>query len=496
MHSQPMGTGGTAAVPRATITTSPAGPRPANRAAARRRAVRTARKRRDAAALAHRAVAAAFVFEDIVAPPPPEQRLFVRRDVLDPTDVQAMLASCSSTSRTGLRDRGLIAAGYWACVRPAEAPRLELDDFDAAAGTLTVRGRNGTRAVHLPGEAVEALASWVEKRRRLHKPRAHVGMFCTLTEGMKPGRITAKEMEGALQRVARSARINKPVGFDALRAARAKELALAGIELPALTDLLDHMHLKTGGGKGELRQDLAETRRLVTAVAPQAPCLAFYRKPISPICRPGYRKGQPPPNKDKTYPAEVLTSEEIRSMLRQLPKSGPFRLRNRALIVVMWRCGLRVAEALALEVRDLELKAGTVTVRHGKGDKRRIVGMDPQAARDLERWLEARERLGLGCTGFVFCTLQLPYRGGPMHSPSTGEMLKDLARKAGIQKRVHAHGLRHTHAFELACERVPLPIIQKQLGHNDLLTTAHYLNHFADVHVIAAMQAREWDFKR
>ncbi|MGI8749965.1 MAG: tyrosine-type recombinase/integrase, partial [Thermoleophilaceae bacterium] len=446
-------------------------------------------------------VAAAFVFDDVVAPAPdalPSTKLFFRVGVLEPADVQAMLAACSTSSRVGLRDRALIAAGYYACVRPLEALQLQPDDVDEDAGALTVRGTNGTRVVLLPTEGAAALAAWADKRRRLRKPLAHVGLFCTLEEGSRPARVTRQVMQEAMERVARAARVAKSVGLDELRAARAKELALSGVELPALADLLDHMHLKAGRGETGhgLRQDLERTRQLVTELAPQAPCVGFYRRPLSVICQPGYATGRAPVNKGKSYPAEVLTPDELREMLRQLPKSGPFRFRNRALIVCMWRCGLRIAEALALEVRDVDLKMGTLTVRHGKGDKRRVVGIDPQAGRELERWLEARQQLGLDAAEPVFCTLTLPYRGRPMSYTNAREMLQGLGRKAGIQKRVHLHGLRHTHAFELMQEGVPLPIIQKQLGHSDLITTARYVDHLAPVHVIKAMQAREWAFTR
>ncbi len=63
---------------------------------------------------------------------------------------------------------------------------------------------------------------------------------------------------------------------------------------------------------------------------------------------------------------------------------------------------------------------------------------------------------------------------------------------AGIEKRVHAHGLRHTHAAELAREGVPINVIQAQLGHSDLGTTSRYLAHIAPQELIEQMQKREW----
>jgi len=71
-------------------------------------------------------------------------------------------------------------------------------------------------------------------------------------------------------------------------------------------------------------------------------------------------------------------------------------------------------------------------------------------------------------------------------------LLPKLARQAGIEKRVHPHGLRHTHAYELMMEGVEVAIIQRQLGHVSLATTAVYLNHIAPKQVIETMRKREW----
>jgi integrase len=71
-------------------------------------------------------------------------------------------------------------------------------------------------------------------------------------------------------------------------------------------------------------------------------------------------------------------------------------------------------------------------------------------------------------------------------------LIRRLGVRAGIEKRVHAHGLRHTHAYELMMEGVPIPIIQRQLGHTSLATTDVYLSHIAPKQVIEAIASREW----
>ena len=128
------------------------------------------------------------------------------------------------------------------------------------------------------------------------------------------------------------------------------------------------------------------------------------------VTMPGYRKGQHPPNYGLKLPAEVLTASEVRALMAACPRRGPPGVRNRALIVVLWRGGLRSAEALDLELRDIDQAAGTVTVRHGKGNRRRVVGLDPEAfavlqgmARELNA---ARARGDTGLTATLAPELQ------------------------------------------------------------------------------------------
>lgn len=95
--------------------------------------------------------------------------------------------------------------------------------------------------------------------------------------------------------------------------------------------------------------------------------------------RPGYRQGQSPTNKGRKYPAEILTPDEVLGLLRAASNRTPTGIRNRALIAILYHGGLRLGEALALRPKDIDLDRGTVTVLHGKGDRRRTVGLDPGA---------------------------------------------------------------------------------------------------------------------
>jgi len=187
-------------------------------------------------------------------------------------------------------------------------------------------------------------------------------------------------------------------------------------------------------------------------------------------------------------PPEVLSEAEAVALIKACSTRAPTGIRNRALIAVLWRSGLRIAEALALELRDVDLEAGTLRVRHGKGDKSRTVGVDEQTAALLARWLDRRRRLGPGARAPVFCTLE----GGRVDPSYVRHLLPRLARKAGIDRRVHAHGLRHTYAAELARERTPINVIRDALGHTSLAVTDRYLRDVAPMHVIDTIRARAW----
>jgi site-specific recombinase XerD len=158
------------------------------------------------------------------------------------------------------------------------------------------------------------------------------------------------------------------------------------------------------------------------------------------------------------------------------------------LIVLLYRGGLRISEALALKPSDLDPVAGTVRILRGKGSKARTVGLDPNAFVFIERWMDVRRQRIKGHAA-LFCTL----KGEPLETAYVRGLFKRLGKKAGIDKRVHAHGLRHTHAAQLASEGVPMNLIQKQLGHTSLATTNRYLEHIAPADLINAMRRREWD---
>ncbi len=114
-------------------------------------------------------------------------------------------------------------------------------------------------------------------------------------------------------------------------------------------------------------------------------------RPRAAVTLPGYHAGRSPRNKGRCYPADPPTVEEIIAVMRTANdrRDG---IRLRALIVVLWRAGLRISEALALAETDMDARRGAVLVRHGKGNKRREVGMDSWAWEHIEPWQQLRTR--------------------------------------------------------------------------------------------------------
>src|SRR5208282_3193338 len=121
----------------------------------------------------------------------------------------------------------------------------------------------------------------------------------------------------------------------------------------------------------------------------------------SPATTPGYRAGTIPANKGRRYPADPPTVDEIVAVMRQAGDDSHGHRVN-ALIVVLWRAGLRINEALCLVETDLDQRRGSVLVRHGKNDRRREVGMDTWAWSAIEPWVADRVQLPVGP---LFCVI-------------------------------------------------------------------------------------------
>ena len=181
-----------------------------------------------------------------------------------------------------------------------------------------------------------------------------------------------------------------------------------------------------------------------------------------------------------TVQSPPVGASEALSLLNTSSDRTSTGRRNRALIVLLWRAGLRPGEALSLTARDIDADGRRATVAD------RTVGLDDMAAREAAAWHERREELGLPGDGPFISTL----RGKPLSQAYVRELLPRLAERAGLERRVHAMGLRYACAAEIAGEGVPTEIIEAQLGVRPQSSVARYLPTPDDSDVVAAMAAR------
>lgn len=215
----------------------------------------------------------------------------------------------------------------------------------------------------------------------------------------------------------------------------------------------------------------------------------------SPICQPGYRKGQPSPNRGKHFAAEPLKPDEIRALMDAC-NGGSSGKRNRAIICTLWRTGCRVGELVGLRSVDVDGETHTVRIRQGKtANADRIVGVDAKTLEVIDEWRAVRAGLGVDRLAPLFCTIARDHLGHPLSTAQVRNTLRHLADKAGVEKRVHPHGFRHTFAAELAQEGTDLRVIQRALGHSNIAITQIYVDHLYPGQVIEAMATRLWSFE-
>ena len=168
---------------------------------------------------------------------------------------------------------------------------------------------------------------------------------------------------------------------------------------------------------------------------------------------------------------EVLTTEEIDRMAAAIDLSQPEGQRNKAIIEVLFSCGLRVSELTALKLSDLFMSDNFVRIK-GKGRKERLVPISAKAVKELKLWFIDRDRMNIkpGEEDFVF----LNRRGAHLTRTMILIMIKRCAEAAGIEKTVSPHTLRHSFATALLKGGADLRAIQMMLGHESISTTEIY----------------------
>lgn len=196
----------------------------------------------------------------------------------------------------------------------------------------------------------------------------------------------------------------------------------------------------------------------------------------------------PGPRRARTLPS-TLSGDEVERLLDAPAGTEPRDLRDRALLELLYGCGLRAAEACDLDLRDVRLDAETVRVT-GKGGKQRVVPLGGAAQAALERYLaRGRPRLAAdGGSGRLF----LSVRGRPLAPSDVRRALQRALRRAGIAQR-SPHALRHTFATHLLEGGADLRSIQDLLGHASVGTTQVYthvsVRHLRKAHAAAHPRA-------
>jgi integrase/recombinase XerD len=177
-----------------------------------------------------------------------------------------------------------------------------------------------------------------------------------------------------------------------------------------------------------------------------------------------------PPTKSRKLP-QVLSLGEVKALLEGAKGTDPISLRDRALLEVMYGCGLRASEAIGLEVGDVDLRRGFVRP-HGKGSKERIVPLGREAGMAITRYLRSGrpELVGERREGKLFVN----FRGGALTRQGLYKIIQRHAKDAGLDGKMSPHTLRHTFATHLLSGGCDLRSVQEMLGHADVATTQLY----------------------
>ncbi|HEY6778875.1 MAG TPA: site-specific tyrosine recombinase XerD [Thermoleophilaceae bacterium] len=177
-----------------------------------------------------------------------------------------------------------------------------------------------------------------------------------------------------------------------------------------------------------------------------------------------------PPRRSRKLP-HVLTRGEIDRLLSQPRGTEPAALRDRALLELMYACGLRASEAIGLELTDVDLEERVLRAR-GKGSKERVVPIGQAAVQALRVYLQ-RGRPAL-VKGAPEAHVFVNFRGGSLTRQGLYKIVRRHAVTAGLADRISPHTLRHTYATHLLAGGCDLRSVQEMLGHADVSTTQLY----------------------
>lgn len=189
-------------------------------------------------------------------------------------------------------------------------------------------------------------------------------------------------------------------------------------------------------------------------------------------------------------PPEVLSPDEADAILREPNRKTMTGLRNRCMLEVMYRAGLRVSEVVNLRPRDIRWSVNRIEVRGSKGGKGRNIALRPSTMELLEQWKTDRP----GGDWFFSTCFE---RGGIAKGQAAGaqlstqyvqQMVKRYAQRAGIDRKVSPHTWRHSYATDMLAAGLTIREVQRLLGHSHVNTTMIY-THVSDEAIAAKVAA-------
>jgi integrase/recombinase XerD len=176
------------------------------------------------------------------------------------------------------------------------------------------------------------------------------------------------------------------------------------------------------------------------------------------------------PHIEKTLP-DFLTIREVDKLFESISEEDPYELRDKTIFELLYSSGLRISEAIDLEYDDIDFESSFITVI-GKGNKERIVPINEEAKRLLQKYLkESRQDiLGIRESDYLF----ISKKGSKLNRKSVWRLLKNYVAGLKINKNITPHTLRHSFATHLLENGADLRSVQELLGHMDISTTQVY----------------------
>jgi integrase/recombinase XerC len=237
------------------------------------------------------------------------------------------------------------------------------------------------------------------------------------------------------------------------------ELKWKDVDHLAIRGFLSHLHSK-GLSRVSVARALASVRSMYKWLAREG---VVQQNPAKLVATPKLPRKLP----------RVPTMEEINGLLdSRMPDAARFPERDRAIFELLYGCGLRNSELVAIEMGDIEDANGVILIR-GKGKKQRYVPLEGASQEALKAYREARQRI-LRELGKSTQRLLINRRGGPLTTRSVARIVKQIAVARGLPPDMHPHTLRHAFGTHMLGEGADLRAIQELLGHERLSTTQKY----------------------